>query len=115
MFRLLSLALLLTLIPSGTGYHNPSVFTNTKNKLILPSTSTPSDEQTTTQIPEQVRLTFTSSPTEMGVYWVTSNSTGDDYVPTVNYGVGSRYMYTDKFYSTSKVQLRILKDLSKLL
>ena len=39
-----------------------------------------------TQAPEQIRLTFTNSDSEMGVYFVTSNKTSDDYVATVMYG-----------------------------
>jgi hypothetical protein len=42
-----------------------------------------------TQAPEQIRLTFTadSTATTMGIYWVTSNKTTNDYVATVQYGL----------------------------
>jgi hypothetical protein len=39
-----------------------------------------------TQVPEQIRLVFTSDPTSMMVFWATSNKTLDTYVPTVQYG-----------------------------
>lgn len=42
-----------------------------------------------TQAPEQIRLTFTRDATAstMGIYWVTSNKTSDDYLATVQYGL----------------------------
>jgi len=90
MVHLSTLALLFTVLPLGTSYHNVSPFMNKIMKSKQDSTTSTYADITTTQLPEQIRLTFTADPSQMGVYWVTSNSTGDDYVPTVRYGVGSK-------------------------
>lgn len=57
-------------------YNNPKNPENGFNKMDL----------TASQIPEQIRLAYTDDETEMGVFWATSNTTTDDYMPTLWYG-----------------------------